>query len=230
VLAGNCSAARKHTDFAKRIPKIKSVHKELWQLISYGSVVSHLPNPRQEMKATCAFVLIFLIIFTSGCVQSKPVSQATPDLSATSDTTQFPVTPTTVDPNLMTISAIIDQSYSREEIANLLFSKWMDHFLTDNIGLEMRLSEYSINSISIPVNQYCVTRLGALFMAEAEITAKPILPLRPRTNNNTSQWMVAGGGILAEDDSHLTRVFNAAIFHAENIYTLNVITQAPLCE
>ena len=197
--------------------------------MSYGSVVPHLPGPRQGMKTTFAFALIVLLIFTSGCVQSKPVSQATPDLSATSDTTQFLVTPTTADPNLMTISTIIDQSYSQEEIANLLFSKWMDHFLSDNIGPEMRLSEYTINSISIPINQYCATRLGALFMAEAEITAKPILPLRPRTNDNTSQWMVAGGGIVAEDDTHLTRVFNAAIFHAENIYTLDVITQAPLC-
>ena len=193
-------------------------------------VVPHLPNPRQAMKTTFAFVLIVLMIFTSGCVQSKPVSQATPDLSTTSDTTQFLVTPTTADPNLMTISTIIDQSYSQEEIANLLFSKWMDHFLTDNISPEMRLSEYTINSISIPVNQYCATRLGALFMAETEITAKPILPLRPRTNDNTSQWMVAGGGIVAEDDTHLTRVFNTAIFQVKNMYTLNVITQVPLCD
>ena len=192
-------------------------------------VVPHLPNPRQAMKTTFAFVLIVLMIFTSGCVQPKPVSQTTPDLSATSDTTQFLVTPT-ADPNLFTISAIIDQIYSQEKIANLLFSKWMDHFLSDNISPEMRLSEYTINSISIPVSQYCAIRLGALFIAEAEIRAQPILPLRPRTNDNTSQWMVAGGGILAEDDTHLTRVFNAAIFQVKNMYTLNLITQVPLCD
>jgi hypothetical protein len=180
------------------------------------------------MKTTFAFALIVLMIFTSGCGLAKPVYQATPVLSVTSDATQFLVTPT-ADPNLFTISAIIDQSYSQEEIANLLFSKWMDHFLSDNISPEMRLSEYTINSISIPVSQYCATRLGALFMAEAEIRAKPILPLRRRTNDNTSHWMVAGGGILAEDDTHLTRVFNAAIFQVKNMYTLNVITQVPLC-
>jgi hypothetical protein len=135
----------------------------------------------------------------------------------------------TSDPNTLTFSAQLDSGLSREEITRLLFTKWMDHFLSESMSLEWRLSGYTIDNIFIPADQKCAEKLGALFMAEAVVTAKTVLPAHS-TTSNSSDWMSAGGGPIAESETQRTMHFISAIKQQNNEYSLEVIMRAPICE
>jgi hypothetical protein len=135
----------------------------------------------------------------------------------------------TPDPNMFTISAVIDGEHSQEEIAKTLYTAWLDHFLSENISPEMRLDEYAIKTISIPLEQKCAKELGGVFVAEADVTAKTFFPIYSSTENERSNWFVAGGGNIL-DASHLSRLFSGVISRSENNYTLLVITRIPMCD
>ena len=135
----------------------------------------------------------------------------------------------TPDPNAFSIAAKIEQEYSQEEIARILFSKWLDHYLSENISLEMRLSEYEINSVTIPDDQDCAPKLGALFIANAEVTAKTVMPALAPAGQYSSNWM-ASIGSASENGTHRVLLFKSAISKLKNEYILEVIMQAPMCD
>ena len=199
-------------------------------------------NPRCLPQLICT-TLIFLASSCAPVTQAAPYPNPQPPINTR---TPFPVltatklpspnippellfTPTP-DPNAFTISAQIDQEYSQEEITKILFSKWLDHYMGENISPEMRLTEYTINSITIPNNQKCAPKLGALFMAEAEVTAKTLLPTHSTTSYNISHWMISASGYISESETHRTILFNSAISRLKNEYTLTVITHILLCD
>ena len=178
---------------------------------------------------TLNLAFIALLFVVSSCTPSSPIPQAVSPVSPTlTEPTQalFTATP---DPNLFTISVEITQGYSQEEIAKTLYTKWLDHFLSENVGSEMRLDEYVVNKINIPLDQSCAKKLGGAFIAEAEVTAKTMLPLASTTGDERSHWFVAGGGNII-DSYHLLRLFSGVIYQLGNNYTLLVITQIPMCE
>ncbi len=135
----------------------------------------------------------------------------------------------TPDPNQLTISVEIVKEYSQEEIAKILYTAWLDHFVSENVSPEMRLDEYVINKINIPLNQRCAKELGGTFIAEAEVTAKPFLPLVSTASYERSDWG-GGAGIISESASHITRLFDAVVSQLGNTYTLVVVTQVPMCD
>lgn len=164
----------------------------------------------------------------SSCVSTSPTSQSIPPVSTKlTEPTQslFTATP---DSNLFTTSAEIAHGNSHEKIAKILYTKWLDHFLGENISSEMRLDEYVINKINIPLDQGCAKKLGGAFITEVEVTAKTTLPLASTTGDERSHWFVAGGGNII-DSYHLLRLFSGVIYQSENNYTLLVITQIPMC-
>ncbi len=191
--------------------------------------------------------LIFttLIFLASSCVpatQATPYPKSLPPVktetpSSTSTATKSPdpnnvspellITPTP-DPNAFTISAEINQNYSKEEIAKILFSKWLDHFMDENISPARRLDEYTINSINLPIDQKCARKSGGIFVAEAEVTMKTTLPLASPTSNEHSDWTAGGGNLI--DSYHELRLFSGVIYQSGNNYTLEVIMQTPMCE
>jgi len=178
---------------------------------------------------TITIVLIALLFAVSSCTLSTPVPQATPPFSLALTESPEPLFTATPDSNLFTISAEIDQNYSQEEIAKILFSKWLNHFLSEKVSPKMRLDEYIINKINIPFDQRCAKELGGTFIAEAEVTAKTFLPLVSTTDDKRSDWFVAGGGNII-DPYHQLRFFSSVMFQSEDTYTLLVITQIPMCE
>ena len=157
-----------------------------------------------------------------------PIPQATSPVSLTITESSQPLYTSTPDPNLFTSSAEIDQEYSQAEIAKTLYAKWLDHFLSKKISLEMRLNEYVLDSIVIPVNQGCAKKLGGIFIAEASVTIETTLPLVSTTSYERSDWGVGGGNII--DNKHATELFRGVVFKSGNTYSLRVITRVPMCD
>jgi hypothetical protein len=150
-----------------------------------------------------------------------------PDLSTTAPELLFTPTP---DSEAFSIATEIKQEYSQEEITRILFSKWLDHYLSSDVSLEMRLSEYRIDKINIPNDQHCSSKLGALFIAEAEVTAQTAMLSQAPIGQYSSRWMVSAGGLVSESRTSRTILFKSAISKLRNEYTLTVIMQAPLCD
>ena len=189
--------------------------------------------------------LIVLLLAVSSCVPAREVSptlypsvpmtatQLSPTQTAMPDPNNIPpelfFTPTP-DPNISTINAEIEQNYSQEKIAKILFSKWLDYLLSEEVSSEMRLDEYVINKINIPFNQRCAKVLGGTFIAEAEVTAKTFLPLASTMSSNypRSGWAAGGGNII--DSYHMLRSFNGVIYQSGKIYTLLIVGQIPMCD
>lgn len=160
-----------------------------------------------------------------------PTSRIFPTQTATFDPNDVPpellFTPTP-DPNAFTVSEEITQEHSHEEIARILFSKWLDHFLSENISPVKRLDEYKIDQIRIPFDQKCARKSGGIFVAEANITMKTTLPLASSTSNEHSDWTVGGGNFI--DSYHQAKLFSGVIYQSGNNYTLEVIMQVPMCD
>jgi hypothetical protein len=136
----------------------------------------------------------------------------------------------TPDPYAFTITANLEPGLSKEEITRILFSKWLDHYLSRDVSLEMRLSEYKINKVTIPNNQYCASKLGALFMAEAEVTATTAIQAQAPIGQYSSRWMVSAGGYVSESKTQRTILFRSAISKRQHEYVLKVIMQNPTCD
>lgn len=136
----------------------------------------------------------------------------------------------TPDPNAFSITAKIEKEYSQEKIARILFSTWLYHYLGSDVSLEMRLSDYKINKITIPADQHCASKLGALFMAEAEVTATTAMPAQAPIGQYSSRWMQSAGGYVFESKTQRTILFRSAILKRQNKYVLKVIMQNPTCD
>ena len=174
-------------------------------------------------------ILTVLLMVTDGCTLSTPVSQITPSATLLLTQTAQPIITEMPDPNRFTISVEIDQNYSQEEIAEILYTKWLDHFRSDDISPEIRLNEYTIDEIEIPVEQKCARKLGGSFVAEAQVTFQTFLPLASTKDEKRSEFFAAGGG-NSIDAYTQSRTFRGVVFQSEDNYTLNVITQIPMCE
>ncbi len=134
----------------------------------------------------------------------------------------------TPDPNQLSISAVIDRNSPQEQIAEILFTKWFDHFMDESISPEMRLDDYTINDIQILADQKCARKLGGSFIAEAQVTVNTFLPLASTKDETRSNFFIAGGGNIIDED-HQSRSFRSVIFQSKDVYTLSVITQIPMC-
>lgn len=177
---------------------------------------------------TRTLLLIALLLVISGCAPSTPISQPVSPIAPAMTGTAQAIFTLVLNPEVLIISVEIEQEYSQEEIAEILYTKWLDHFLSEDINPEMRLDSYVINSIKIPSDQRCAKVLGGTFIAEAEVTAKTFLPLYSTESYERSNWFVAGGGNIV-DSYHQIRLFSAVVFQMETTYTLVVITQIPMC-
>lgn len=168
-------------------------------------------------------------------IVSSPTARMIPTETATIDPRDVPheVPPellftATPDPNAFATSAEITEEYSQEEIARVLFTKWLDHFLSETISPVKRLDEYKIDQLSIPFDQRCAPKLGGVFVAEARIIMKTTLPLASSTGNQRSDWTAGGGNIV--DSYHKANLFRGVIYQSGTNYTLEVIMQIPLCD
>lgn len=140
-----------------------------------------------------------------------------------------PLITATPDPNQLSFSAEIDRKPTQEEIAEILYTKWFDHFMDERISLEMRLDGYTINDIQIPVDQKCAGKLGGAFITEAQVTVNTFLPLVSTLDEARSNFFIAGGGNIIDED-HQSRSYSSVIFQSGDVYTLSVITQIPMCD
>lgn len=174
-------------------------------------------------------IVIVLLAVTGGCTLATPVSQLTPSVTfLPAQTSQAAITEMP-DPNQFAISVEVDQSYSQKEIAEVLYTKWLDHFRNDEIRPEIRLNAYSIDKIVIPVDQKCADKLGGSFVAEVQVTFQTFLPQTSTKDEKRSEFFTAGGGNIIDAYSQ-SRTFNGIVFKSDNIFTLNIITQIPMCE
>lgn len=162
----------------------------------------------------------------------EPTCPSPTSFSLTDIPPEWLFTPTP-DPNIVTISVEIEGDPSQGEITKILFAKWLDHFLGDNISPEMRLIAYTIDQVTIPspINRSCEQKLGGLFIAETKVTVKTFLPPPVPANRcqTTSRWFIAGGGPVSATETQMTFKFEAVIKRAEDIYTLELIFNTPLC-
>lgn len=135
----------------------------------------------------------------------------------------------TPETDLFSFSTEITSSGSEDKIAATLFSGWLDHFKKKEIPLEYRIDDFSVLSMTMPLDQSCVEVLGGLFIAQAEVLAKTTLPLASNINEPRSEFFRAGAGNIL-DDHHLLRIFTAVISKEGFMYTLKIVTQVPLCD
>lgn len=174
-------------------------------------------------------IFILTLMITGGCTLSKPVSSLTPSATFLPTQTAQPSITVMPDPNQFTISVEVNQSYSQEEIAEILYTKWLDHFRSDEIRPEIRLSAYTINDIEIPIDQKCAVKLGGSFVAEAQVTFQTFLPQASTKDEKRSEFFTAGGGNIIDAYTQ-SRSFNGVISQLDDNFTLKVITQIPMCE
>jgi len=183
---------------------------------------------RIKMKKTIiAFaVLLFSLV---GCIPTSVILESTTPTSTTTTPTQMQSVSPPYDPYRFTFSTEIDPGFSEQKIAEILFSSWLDHFLSSEIPPSQRIDGYTIQSVSIPDDQSCAVLLNGLFIAEAEVLATTTLPLASTNDEPKSEFFVAGGGNIV-DAHHLLRIFDAVISKNGDLYTLNVVTQVPICD
>ena len=125
----------------------------------------------------------------------------------------------TPDPQMFTIVAKIVGDYSQEEIARMLYTKWLDHFLGKNIGDTVRLDEYMINRIQIPADQKCAKKSGGLFFVEVSAILKMA--------SEHSDWGAGSGNTL--DDGRLDKPFSGVVYKDGDTYTLIMTSNVPPC-
>lgn len=193
-------------------------------------------------------VMIFIALGANACsladnseptptlLESTPTLQATPTttlllpiqarqstLTATFNISDIPPGwsfTATPDPNYHSIGVIIEGNLSEEEIAKILFSKWLEHFMGENISLTDRLEGYAIEQIEIFLNPRCTINFGGVypFAAKAHAILKTTLPLYS-TSFATTTWASGGGNIV--DEYTITKIFNGLIYTQDHInYTL----------
>jgi hypothetical protein len=212
-------------------------------------------NPVIDKNRLLWGLFILLAIMISGCSTrvQEIVSYPNPDTPTFlptfyfSESTTFPTlpwptpTPTydpnnippeflftaTPDPNAFTITANLEPGPSEEDIARILFSKWLEHYSSEKISLTTRIDDFSIQKIFIPMDQKCAEKLGAEFIANANIRLKTTYPLLSN-NDQHSDWVVGSGNIV--DQYHIDKPFDAAIFREGNKFTIQVIMQVPMCD
>jgi hypothetical protein len=186
---------------------------------------SPYPNPAMMTLMPTELPEVIQLMLTPQAKMTSTHSYPTPDPNDIPPELLFTPTP---DPNAFTISAEIDRNYAQEEIAQILFSKWLDHFKGENISLEMRLDEYVINTIDIPFDQKCAKGSVQAFVAQTNITLETTLPVILSTTSGDSEWVSGNGNI--EDANHITKLFNGLISKSGNAYILEVIMQIPMCD
>jgi len=125
----------------------------------------------------------------------------------------------TPDPQGYSIVAKIVGDYSQEEIARMLYTKWLDHFLGKNIGDTARLDEYVLDSVEIPDDQHCAKKSGGIFFVNAWATLKPTI--------HHSLWISGSGNIL--DDNRIYKPFSGVVYKDGDTYTLIMTSNVPPC-
>jgi len=174
-------------------------------------------------------ILLLTLVFIGGCTVAPPSSydptmpDSVPAQAMQSISTENP------DPDQFAISAESAPNVSREQIAEILYTKWLDQFRSDDIGAEIRLTAYTIDEIVIPVDQRYAGKLGGSFMAEAQVTFQTFLPQASTKDEPRSEFFTAGGGNIIDAYTQ-SRIFSGIVSQSENIYTLTIITRIPMCE
>lgn len=146
-----------------------------------------------------------------------------PAQTSQADITELP------NSELFTISAEIAPNVSQEQIAEILYTKWLDQFRSDDIGAEIRLTAYTIDEIIIPVDQRCAGKLGGSFVTEAQVTFQTFLPQASMKDEPRSEFFTAGGGNIIDAYTQ-SRIFSGIVSQSKNIYTLTITTRIPMCE
>jgi hypothetical protein len=117
------------------------------------------------MKTVRLYFFGFLIIlFLSSC-NNQSFIQAQ-ELSKTTVSAQ----PTMMQDEISTYSIELPmdsvKELSQEEIAEKLFTSWLDHFKTSSVSDSYRLDDFKIENVEIPTDfQYCVKDLGVEYIA-----------------------------------------------------------------
>jgi hypothetical protein len=194
--------------------------------------------------------LIVVLSLLSACV---PVSEKTPSLTPqletiaptetlelvptyTATVPTLPPTATvmwipteTPDPNAFSVTTEIDDpGASHEKIITLLFSRWLDHLMSEKVSPYFRIDSYQIKTVfEASFDQPCAQKSGALFQLEVLVDMTTTSTLACTGYSNCSAWAAGGGDIIEPD--HITKPFSGAVYKTGNLYTLNVITAAPPC-
>ena len=125
----------------------------------------------------------------------------------------------TPDPQMFTIVAKIVGDYSQEEIARMLYTKWLDHFLGENISEADRLDEFALDSVEIPVDQKCAKKSGGLFFVNASAIVKPTI--------QRSEWFSGSGNTL--EGGRIDKPFSGVVYKDGDTYTLIMTSNVPPC-
>lgn len=108
---------------------------------------------------------------------------------------------------------------SKEEIAQDVFRAWLDKFTNGDVSLEQRLTDFTIQKVSINYSQpVCI-----LDIADAEFIAVGDYSVRPAFDISRSDW-IAGNGEISIDHSWINNketIF--AIFKVGDMFYLKLI-------
>ena len=189
------------------------------------TIRSHWPAVRRRLMVCVNLVLLASIV--AGCTVASPKNTPSP-APATSETL-VSIPPTEIpDPTDFLVTAEIDPSLSHNEIARILFSRWLDRLESKEIRVAWRLDAYEIGNIDDHIFQHCAQNPGAVFFVEAMVIMKPTNPLLcGNTECDRSSWVAGAGDIV--DAYHINKPISGGIFRSGHIYTLQVTFDLPPC-
>ena len=119
-----------------------------------------------------------------------------------------------------TVSIASVSQASPEEIANLLFTQWLEHFKTSDADSRNRIDEYVITKVEIPANSTSLAQEQDLgFVATVLFSVKPTILMY-------SNW-VAGNGIIDDQNWKRDKFLFIGVVKEDDIYRLKIIGTGP---
>ena len=117
---------------------------------------------------------------------------------------------------IATLSNTIASQYTREEIASMLFTQWLDHFATANADSRSRLDEYELIKVEIPTNlTFLVKEKDVEFVATFVFSVKPFVYMY-------SNWN-AGNGVSKDNIWIRNKFLIAGVDVTDNLYILVIL-------
>lgn len=182
---------------------------------------------RHYMNLNKTFFFLLFGIFLIAC-QDIPNSTNTPTTTATIITLESQNrVPTSISAKngwtpkyIATLHILPLNQYTQEEIANLLFTQWLNHFKTEDADSRNRLDEYQILKVEVPENlAYLAQEQSVEYVATVVFSVKPTVYMY-------SSWN-AGNGI-SDDNIWIRQKFVIiGIEQQKDVYSLRIIGTGP---
>lgn len=115
-------------------------------------------------------------------------------------------------------------AYSKEQIARILFTQWLDHFKTDDADSQDRLDDYRVSEVGIPKNlaqtfARVAEEKGLDYVGQADFSVKPSIFLY-------SNWN-AGNGMSGPDHWVIDKGLIIGLDKEGGVYSLVIIGTGP---